>query len=87
MRWSRNSATTALQTALEGVKLPQIKALILPPAAYPLLQHCCDVEDVACVVGYEGLSDGFFKSLASNQQSKIKRLAIPLVLRGDSFRK
>ena len=83
--WLKNSTTTALQTAREGVKLPQIKTLIPPPAAYPLFQHCCGVEDVACVVEfYEGSSDGFFKSLASNRHSKIKQLMIPLVLQGDS---
>ena len=83
-----DSDTPALESALQGVELPQIKTLILPPAAYPLLRRCPDVENVACVVGHrEGSSDGFFKSLASNRDSKIKRLVIPLVLESDSCRK
>ena len=43
--------TAPLKNALEGIELPQIKSLILPPAAYPLLQHCRNVEDVAFAVG------------------------------------
>ena len=82
------SDTTLLRNALEGVKLPQIKTLILPPAAYPLLRHCRDVEDVACLFLYnEGPTDKFLKSLASNRHSKVERLAIPLVLEADSSRK
>ena len=72
--------TAPLKDALEGVKLPQIKTLILPPAAHPLLQHCHNAEDVICVIEYyTGSSDEFFESLASNQDSKVKRLAIPLL--------
>ena len=83
-----DSNTPALESALQGVELPQIKTLTLPPAAYPLLRRCRDVENVACVVGYrEGSSDGFFESLASNRDSKIKRLVIPLVLQADPCRK
>ena len=88
MGYLDGSDTPALESALQGAKLPQIKTLILPPAAYPLLQCFPDVENVACVVGYrEGSSDGFFTSLASNRDSKIKRLVIPLVLQADSCRK
>ena len=80
--------TPALRRALKGVKLPHIKTLILSPAAYPLLQHCRDVENVTCVVGsHEGPSDKFLKSLAFNRGSKIKRLVVPLVLRADSSSK
>ena len=86
--WLRDAVAPALETALQSVELPQIKTLIIPPAAYPFLRHCRDVEDVACVIGYyQGSSDGFFKSFASNRDSKIKRLVIPLVLEGDSSRK
>ena len=79
--WVEYSVTTLLKDALKGVKLPQIKTLILPPPAHPLLQHCCNVEDVVCVVGCETKSsDGFLRSLTSKRDSKVKRLAIPLVL-------
>ena len=81
-------SSTSLQRTLQGIKLPQIKTLILPPAAYPLLQPCWNVEDVACVVGYhEILFDMFFRSLASNRYLRVKRLVIPLVLRDDTSRK
>ena len=87
--WSHRCTTTPLESALKGVELPQIKALVLPPAAYPLLQHCRDVEDVVCVVKYEvSMSpDEVLGTLTSNQDSKVKRLAIPLVSRGNSSRK
>jgi len=79
--------TTALENSLKRVKLPQIKTLILPPATYPLLRHCRDVEDVVCVVRDETiLSDEFLGTLASNQESKVKRLAIPLVSRDNPSR-
>jgi len=72
--------TIPLKKALKGVKLPQIKTMVLPPAAHPLLQHCCNVEDVFCVVGYENVSsEEFLGSLASNRDSKVKQLTIPLV--------
>ena len=72
--------TNSLKNALKRCKLPQIKALILPPGAYPLLNCCPNAEDVDCVVGDGTVSSkklpGF---LASIQVSKVKRLAIPLV--------
>ena len=78
---SYTSNTTLLTKALEGVNLPQIKTLILPPNTYPLLQHCPNVEDVICTPRETGISyDDFFRSLMSNRDSKLKRLAIPLVL-------
>ena len=72
-----------------GVELPQVKTLILPLAAYPLLQHCPNIEDVVCVAEYGSntSSDGVLGSLASNQDSKVKRLAIPLVSWGNPSRK
>ena len=80
-RWAEDTTTTPLKKALQGVKLPQIKTLIIPPAAHPLLQHCRDVEDVICVImGETQSSDGLLRSLTSNRDSKIKRLAIPLAL-------
>ena len=66
----------------EGVcKLPQIKTLIIPPTTHPLLQHCRDVDDVICVITDETRSfDGLLRSLASNRDSKVKQLAIPVAL-------
>ena len=72
--------TTPLKNALKGIKLPQIKTLYISPASYPLLEHCREVEDVVCAVrDQNALPDGFLGSLASNRDSKVKRLAIPLV--------
>ena len=87
--WAYDFITAPLEKALEGVKLPQIKTLIIPPSAYPLLQRCCNVEDVVCAIrDITGpSSDGFFKSLMSNRDSKLKRLAIPLALLPDPPRK
>ena len=84
-----DSITTPLKKALRGVKLPQIKTLFLPPAAHPLLKHCPNVEEVFCTFyRYENVpSDGFLRSLASNRKSKVKRLAIPLVLWPSASRK
>jgi len=66
-----------LGNALKRVKLPQIKTLIIPLAAHPLLQHCHELEDVNFVV-VEGriVFDAVLRSLASNQNSKIRRLTI-----------
>lgn len=71
--------TVPLENALKDVEFPQIKALVLFPTAHPLLQHCRNVEDVACVSSYQNLfHDVFLQSLASIQDSKVKRLVIPL---------
>ena len=68
----------------KGVKLPQIKTLILPPAAHPLLERCPNVEDVNWVIGGRAVSSyEFLGSLALIRDSKIKRLVIPLVLSGN----
>ena len=73
--------TAPLEKALKHVELPQIKVLILPPAVHPLLRHCRDVEDVVYVVANRAiLTDEFLGSLASNQDSKVKRLTIPLTV-------
>jgi len=80
----KRSCTTLLKEALEGVTLPQIKSLILPAAVHPLLKHCPNVEDLDWVIRDKyTVSDVFLGSLASIQDSKIKRLAIPLVLEGN----
>lgn len=83
-----DSDTTLLKNALKGVKLPQVKTLILPPAAHPLLRHCRDVENVVCAVrDRNGSPDGFFRSFASNREPKVKRLAIPLATWDNPSRK
>jgi len=72
--------TNPLEEALKGCELPQIKALILPPSAHPLIQHCYNVEGVDCVVSNRPLpSKKLFGFLVSIRGSNIKRLAIPLV--------
>ena len=79
--WVGDWLTTPLGNALKRAKLPQIKTLVLPPAAHPLLRQCHNVEDVVCVLGGKMKScDGLFESLTSNRNSKVKRLAIPLVI-------
>ena len=88
MGWTDDSITAPLGKALKGVELPQIKALNIFPTAHPILQHCRNVEDVACVVKYQIVPpDGFLRSLTSNRDSKVKRLTIPLVLWDDAPRK
>ena len=73
--------TTPLKDALKGVQPPQVEILILPPTAYPLIRHCHNVDDVVCVARYRTVSpNGFLEYLVSNVGSKIKWLAIPLVL-------
>lgn len=69
---------------LKRVNLPQIKTLILPPAAHLLLKYCPNVEDVNWVIGNMPIpSGGFLGSLASIRDSKVKRLTISLVLPGN----
>ena len=88
--WADDFITAPLEKALsfKRVEFPQIKTLILPPSARPLLLHCSDVEDVVCVVRYETVpSDGFLGSLSSKRSSKVKRLAIPLILWPNPSRK
>ena len=81
-------ATPSLEEAVKRVKLPQIKTVILPHTAYPLLGPCHNVEDVVCAVSRgDFLSEEFCQTLASNRHSKVKRLAIPLVLPGSPARK
>ena len=73
---------------LRNTKFPQIKALVLPSAAYPLLKSCSNVEEVDWVIRSTPIvSDEFLGSLATIRDSKIKRMAIPLVFPGDPSRK
>ena len=82
--------TGPLENALKCTVLPQIKTLIIPPAAHPLLRPCHDVEDFVCVVRHAPTStpsNGILGFLASNWNSKVKRLAIPLVSWANPSRK
>jgi len=86
--WWHLRVTAPLEKALEGVELPQVKALILPSYAYPLLRHCRNVEGVVCMAEHGCMPFcGFLESLESNQDSKIKRLTIPVVWLGSPSRK
>ena len=86
--WGHNTLIAPLEVALKRVELPQIKTLILPPTAYPILRHCRDVEDVVYVVGDKTRSSHeLVESLASNQNSKVKGLAIPLISWPNASRK
>ena len=84
-----DSSAAPLAAALKGVKLPQIKILALSHFVYPLLQHCHDVEEVACPARNitKLSSDGFLSSLMSNRNSKLKRLVISLALLPNPSRK
>jgi len=88
---ANGDVTAPLKNALQHVELPQIKVLILPPTTYPLLQRCRNVEDVICVarnVRKEVISsDEFLGPLVSGQDSKVTRLAIPLVWCGNTSRR
>ena len=76
-----NVMGTSLKEALERVKLPQIKTLILPPTAHHILRHCHNVEDVVYVArNITWPSDEFLASLGPSRNSKIKRLTIPLIV-------
>jgi hypothetical protein len=82
--------TVPLEKALKRIELPQIKTLIMHPATHPLLRHCHGVEDFVCVVRNMDTdipSDRILSSLASNRDSKVERLAIPLVWWANPSRK
>ena len=77
-----------LKATLRGVRFSQIKTLIIPESAHPLLEHCPSVEDVVWVITDKPVtSDKFLRSLTSNRFSKVKRLAIPLISPGNPSRK
>ena len=80
--------TALLKRALGRIILPQMKTLIIPESAHPLLRHCPNIEDVVWVIADKPItSDEFLQSLTSNGDSKVERLAIPLVLPGSPSRK
>jgi hypothetical protein len=85
--WADTRITSPLEETLKRIELPQIKILIISPAAHPLLRHCHAVEDLVCVEPPPIASDGIISSLASNRGSKVKRLAIPLVSWANPSRK
>lgn len=62
-----------LRNALNGIKLPQIKTLILPSMAHCLLRHCPDVDDLTCTPFRP--NENFVQSLIVGQQ-KLRRLAV-----------
>ena len=69
-------------------KLPQIKTLIIPESAYPLLKHRPNVEDVVwAIIDKPITSDKFLRALPPSFRSKVKRLTIPLVLPCNQCRK
>ena len=75
-----SSSNDQLRVALWCVELPQVKVLILPATAHSLLKHCPNVEDVVWVTRWPSLwPDAPLRSLTSNRDSKVRRLAIPLV--------
>ena len=70
------------------VVFPQIKTLIIPKDAYPLLRHCPNVEDIVWVIVNRSItSDKFLRSLPPSWRSKVKRLMIPLVSPVDPSRR
>ena len=86
--WAEDFPSILLDDALKGVDLPQIKTLIIPPTAHPLLRHCRDVEDLVYAIRCDtAQSHEFLRSLPSKRSSKVKRLAIPLTLWLDPSRK
>jgi hypothetical protein len=81
--WANVRSTGPLEIALKRIELPQIKTLIIPPNVHPLLRHCRGVKDLVCVIRSLATttpSDIILSSLASNRDSKVEKLAIPLVL-------
>ena len=62
-----------LRNALKGIKLPQIKTLILPCMAHCLLRHCPNVDDLTCTPFRP--NEDFIQSLIVGQQ-KLRRFAV-----------
>src|SRR5579872_348539 len=61
-----------LRDALKGIKLPQIRTLILPSMAHSLLRHCPNVDDLTCTPFRP--NEEFVGSLIAGQQ-KLRRFA------------
>lgn len=62
-----------LREALIGVKLPQIRTLILPSMAHYLLRHCPNVDDLTCTPFRP--NEEFIQSLIAGKQ-KLRRFAV-----------
>jgi len=76
------------KAALKGVKLPQIKTLVLCPDVHRFLRHCPNVEKVDWVARDTPIDlRKPLDSLASIRDSKVKRLGIPLLAQGNPYRK
>jgi len=59
--------------ALDGVKLPQIRTLILPSTSHGLLRHCPNVDDLTCTPFRP--DEDFVESLSIGKQ-KLRRFAV-----------
>ena len=76
--------TGSLKNALGRVELPYIRVLILLPYTFPPTQSCRNAEDVVDVfIGGAVFFEEFCEFLAFNQDSKVKRLAIPMISRNN----
>ena len=62
-----------LREALIGVKIPQIRTLILPSMAHYLLRHCPNVDDLTCTPFRP--NEEFIQSLIAGKQ-KLRRFAV-----------
>jgi len=68
-----NHYTEPLRKALHGIKLPQIRTLILPSMAHCLLRHCPNVDDLTCTPFRP--NEDFIESLIVGGQ-KLRRFAV-----------
>lgn len=59
--------------ALTGIRLPQIKTLILPSMAHCLLRHCPNIDDLTCTPFRP--NEDFIQSLIAGRQ-KLRRFAV-----------
>ena len=82
IEWTSGNIGIALGGALANAEFPNIRTLIVPTTAYPLLRHCPGVENIVYVPSWGWISTyherDFFESLASIPDSKVKRLVVPL---------
>jgi hypothetical protein len=62
-----------LRKALNGIKFPQIRTLVLPSMAHCLLPHCPNLNDLTCTPFCP--DEGFIESLAAGKQ-KLRRFAV-----------
>lgn len=62
-----------LRKALRGLKLPQIRTLILPSTAHHILRHCPNVDNLTCT---PFRPDGEFVESLTMGQQKLRRFAV-----------